>query len=128
MATKSGTGVVKCYCPSSTVALFSGGGVESTPPGHRKPKKPSLNKVKRYLKCVFELRPSLPKYQFTWDVGIVVKFMAEMDTSTLKTLLLKLQLYWPFFVGKELQRFCLLWTPVISSYQMNYVLFESDIC
>ena len=45
--------------------------------------------VKRYLKGVFELRPSLPKYQFTWDVGVVVKFMAEMDTSTLKSLTFK---------------------------------------
>ena len=45
--------------------------------------------VKRYLKGVFELRSSLPKYQFTWDVGIVVKFMAEMDTSTLKSLTFK---------------------------------------
>ena len=46
--------------------------------------------VKRYLKGVFELRPSLPKYQFTWDVDVVVKFIAEMDTSALKSLTFKM--------------------------------------
>ena len=31
--------------------------------------------IRRYLKGVYNLRPSLPKYQFTWDVNIVLQYL-----------------------------------------------------
>jgi hypothetical protein len=40
--------------------------------------------VTRFLKGVFELKPSLPRYSVMWDVGIVLKHlqaMAPMDIS-----------------------------------------------
>ena len=31
--------------------------------------------VKRFMKGVFELKPPLPRYQFIWDVSIVLDFL-----------------------------------------------------
>ena len=35
--------------------------------------------VQRFIKGVFRLRPSLPKYTFTYDAIIVLKYLREMD-------------------------------------------------
>ena len=35
-------------------------------------------KVKRFIKGVYELRPSFPKYSATWDVDIVLAFLENM--------------------------------------------------
>lgn len=34
--------------------------------------------VKRFLKGVFELKPSLPRYQHTWDVNIVLDYLINL--------------------------------------------------
>lgn len=49
--------------------------------------------VKRFLKGVFELRPALPKYSFTWDVSKVLKLLrrwSPAESLSLKLLTLKL--------------------------------------
>ena len=48
--------------------------------------------VSRLLKGVFELRPSFPKYQDTWDIPVVLKLFENwnLDEITLKDLSLKL--------------------------------------
>ena len=46
--------------------------------------------VIRYLKGVFQARPALPKYSFTWDAGKVIKHLSKVDISKLKDLTLKL--------------------------------------
>ena len=46
--------------------------------------------VTRYLKGVFNSKPALPKYSFTWDAGKVIKHLSKVDISELKGLTLKL--------------------------------------
>ena len=49
--------------------------------------------VTRFLKGVFELKPSLPRYSSVWDVGIVLKHLqaiAPMEDLTLAMLTKKL--------------------------------------
>lgn len=48
--------------------------------------------VCRFLKGVFELRPSLPKYSYVWDVGLVLRYLHAkypISTLSLKELTLK---------------------------------------
>lgn len=42
--------------------------------------------VTRFLKGVFELKPSLPRYTVVWDVGVVLKYMQSMPTMQDMTL------------------------------------------
>ncbi|XP_028394449.1 uncharacterized protein LOC114518643 [Dendronephthya gigantea] len=49
--------------------------------------------VTRFLKGVFELKPSLPRYSVVWDVGVVLKFLQSMpslENMTLAMLMKKL--------------------------------------
>ena len=48
--------------------------------------------VRRVMKGVFETRPSLPRYSATWDVAVVLRYLAKMhpaDKLSLKDLTLK---------------------------------------
>ena len=40
--------------------------------------------VCRYVKDVFNEFPVLPKYSFTWDVGVVLKYISSMDTENVQ--------------------------------------------
>ena len=35
--------------------------------------------VTRFLKGIFELKPSLPRYSFVWDVGVVLRYFQSTD-------------------------------------------------
>lgn len=49
--------------------------------------------VRRFMKGVFNLRPSLPRYNVTWDVNIVLKFLKKLTPiSSLSLLKLSLKL------------------------------------
>jgi hypothetical protein len=48
--------------------------------------------VRRFIKGVFENRPSLPWYSATWDIAVVLKYLGKMhpaDKLSLKELTLK---------------------------------------
>ena len=48
--------------------------------------------VQRFMKGIYQLRPSLPKYSFTWDISILFEKYRELppnDQLDLKTLTLK---------------------------------------
>ena len=38
------------------------------------------------MKGVFSCKPALPKYNFTWDTGIVITYISRIDTNSLKYL------------------------------------------
>ena len=40
--------------------------------------------VKRFMKGIFELRPSLPKYSATWDVNLAFEYIRKHDLVLLK--------------------------------------------
>ena len=46
--------------------------------------------ITRFMKGVFNIKPALPKHNFTWDVGIVITYISKIDTNSLKYLSQKL--------------------------------------
>ena len=62
--------------------------------------------IKRFLKGVFELRPSLLRYTTTWDVSIVfnyIKSLSENGLLSLKELTLKLVTLLTILSGQRCQ-------------------------
>ena len=59
----------------------------------------------RLLKGVFELKPSLPRYQDTWDVSVVLKLLENwnLDEITLKDLTLKLTMLLAITTSQRIQ-------------------------
>ena len=43
-----------------------------------------------FMKGVFNIKLALPKYNFKWDVGIVITYISKIDTNSLKYLSQKL--------------------------------------
>ena len=67
----------KFHCPSSTVALFSVGGWNPPPPGHRKPKKLCLNRVKERFLIYSKERFSCKA--FDWIQALTSPFPLPFD-------------------------------------------------
>ena len=62
--------------------------------------------VKRFMKGVFNLRPSLPKYEVTWDTNIVLAFIKKLSPVRkldLKMLTLKLVTLIALLTGQRCQ-------------------------
>ena len=48
--------------------------------------------VKRFLKGIYNLKPSLPKYNNTWDVRLVLEFLKTLSTNDISLRLLSIKL------------------------------------
>ena len=61
--------------------------------------------MKRFLRGVFNLRPSLPRYTLTWDVKEVLNFIRNIDSIScnLKLLTLKLTMLIALLSGQRVQ-------------------------
>ena len=62
--------------------------------------------VKRFMKGVFENRPSLPRYTCTWDVSTVLKFLSSLpnlEEITLKDLPHKVVMLMALLTGQRAQ-------------------------
>ena len=46
--------------------------------------------ITRFMKGIFNIKPALPKYKFTGNVGIVITYISKIDTNSLKYLSQKL--------------------------------------
>ena len=57
----------------------------------------------RFMKGVFRLRPPCPKYEATWDVAPVLRYLEGMDMQNLKTLSLKCSLILALVTGQRVQ-------------------------
>ena len=44
----------------------------------------------RSMKAIFNIKPALSKYNFTWHVGIAITYISKIDTNSLKRLSQKL--------------------------------------
>ena len=67
--------------------------------------------VQRFLKAVFQSRPSLPKYSHTWDVTIVLDYLktiAPKEKLTLKQLTQKLAMLCLLVTGNRCQSLALM--------------------
>ena len=40
--------------------------------------------ITRFMKGVFNIKPALPKYNFTWDVTTVITYIFEIGITSLK--------------------------------------------
>ena len=62
--------------------------------------------VSRFLKGVFEIKPSLPRYTAVWDVGVVLEYLKKMGPNSslcLKRLTLKLTMLLCILTGQRCQ-------------------------
>ena len=59
--------------------------------------------IKRFMKEVFELRPSLPRYKYIWDVSIVLDFLRYYPNDALSLPVLTLK-YVMLLVLASMQR------------------------
>lgn len=76
--------------------------------------------VVRFMKGIYEMKPSLPRYTLTWDVGVVLKYlegMADTDLS-LKQLTLKLTTLLCLLTGQRCQ--------TLSKLDISYMQKLSD--
>ena len=46
--------------------------------------------ITRFMKGIFSIKSALPKYNFTWDVGIVISYISKINTNSIKYLTQKL--------------------------------------
>ena len=80
--------------------------------------------VVRFLKGVFELKPSLPRYASIWDVGLVLdylKTLAPLTELSLKTLTKKLTILLCLLTGQRCQTLTKLDTKLMQVTQEKYV-------
>lgn len=61
--------------------------------------------VKRFMRGIFLLKPSLPRYNFTWDVSIFLHYLQTLsnDSLTLKQMTLKLCALLSLLTAQRLQ-------------------------
>ena len=78
----------------------------------------------RFLKGVFNTRPSLPRYTSTWDVSVVLKYLKQLpayDQISLKHLSLKLGMLCLLVTGARGQSVHLLSLQHMQKYDNKYV-------
>ncbi len=86
--------------------------------------------VKRFMKGVFELRPSFPRYKSVWDVNVVFNYMRKQPSiarSSLKDLTLRLTFLLLILSGKRGQTIhllSLLDNIVLSETKCEFVITE----
>ena len=78
--------------------------------------------VSKFCRGVFQLRPSLPPYAFTWDTGKLLSYYRQIQENselTLKQLTLKLATILALIMSQRAQ--------TIHSLNINYMKIESDV-
>ena len=40
--------------------------------------------ITRFMKGVFNIKPAVPKYNFTWDVGVVITYLTYQKTCVIR--------------------------------------------
>jgi hypothetical protein len=79
--------------------------------------------VCRFMKGVFETKPSLPRYSETWDVTIVINYLAALgppDGLTMKVLTYKVVMLLALLSGQRRQ--------TLHALDINGMQLDSDKC
>jgi len=90
----------------------------------------SQSLVTRFMKGIFEMKPSLPRYKFMWDAGIVLKHIQSMSPNSglsLKSLTLKLTMLLCLLTGQRCQTITKLDTQYMQSLPNKYVFTINEI-
>ena len=76
--------------------------------------------VKRFLKGIYNLKPSLPKYNNTWDVRLVLEFLKTLSTNdiSLRLLSIKLASLLALVTGQHCQ--------TLTSINVDDIVLDSD--
>lgn len=85
--------------------------------------------MKRFIKGVFEQRPSLPKYAFTWDVDVVLMYLENLyphDKLTLKELTYKLATLLAILTSQRCQTLHSLSLAMMKMFE-NKCVFHVDV-
>ena len=61
--------------------------------------------IYRYMKDAYNMNPSLPKYNFTWDAGAAVKYLTNAFSEKLYDLSKKLATLTAILCGKALNKY-----------------------
>lgn len=80
--------------------------------------------VVRFMKGVFEMKPSLPRYTKTWDVGTVLTYLAKLPPNlslTLQQLTMKLTMLLSLITGQRCQTLSKLDTKFMQSQPERYI-------
>ena len=72
------------------------------------------------MKGLYNINPSLPKYSFTWDVGIVVKYLSGMSNYVKKKLPGKLVTLLAILRGQRARK-------ILAVMDVTNIFFEKDI-
>ena len=79
--------------------------------------------VCRFIKGIFECRPSLPRYQETWDVTVVLDYLAKLgppEKLSLKNLTLKVVMLMALLSGQRCQ--------TLHTFSIDFMQISSDKC
>lgn len=73
--------------------------------------------IKHFMKGIFNMKPSLPKYTNTWNVQVVIKYLDSLNTSelTLRLLSVKLATLLALTSGQRCQT---LWTMHVENIEI----------
>ena len=61
--------------------------------------------IRRNMKCTYSMNPSLPKYNFTWNVGTVVTYLTNASSENYMTYQRNLQLCQQYSLCKDLKKY-----------------------
>ena len=79
--------------------------------------------VTKYLKGVFNARPSLPRYKHVWDVAVVLKYLQSLDppeTLSLKDLTLKVTMLLALLSSQRCQ--------TLQCLNISHMMLSADKC
>ncbi|XP_031328240.1 uncharacterized protein LOC116174151 [Photinus pyralis] len=82
--------------------------------------------IKRFLKGVFKLRPSKPRYDVTWNPQIVLDFFNTEEVVDLQTLSKRLVTLLALITGHRVQTFSVIRTSNIVRHEKGVRIFISD--
>ena len=83
--------------------------------------------ISRFMKGVFNEKPSLPRYTVTWDVHSVLHYLETMDTSTLLLLSEKLCMLFLLVTGQRCQTLHLINATDIETLEDRIIVHITDI-
>ena len=74
----------------------------------------------RYMKGLYNINPSLPKYSFTWDVGIVVKYLSGIPNNLKQGLSGRLATLLAILCGQRARE-------ILAVIDLRNICFEKDV-
>ena len=86
--------------------------------------------IPRFMKGIFNLRPPLPKYSFTWDVGKVIKYVSTLfplEDISLKLLTLKIAALLALTTAQRAQTLVNLNTKYMNLYKQSVVFTVNSL-